>query len=629
MKTEKLLEIAQSLEFNDLLKELQTIKEHEDSTTCPLVLPLVGEFSSGKTTLINALTDSKKLETATIPTTATIFEIHFGCTKCSATVVYPDGRESEVDDIASLKNSELSDSAVVEVYDTSTKVPSTTILVDTPGLSSPDPRHKQTLVDFLPHADAVLMVADINQQVTRSMEDFVKEMELAKRQIFLVLTKSDTKAQSELQSVKEYIGENIKLPLKQICCVSATKGDLKELIELFKSIDSSKMQILRQVNQYRTELIRKEMLKRIDDIISSATSNEETEEALRKQQHELEKLNRGIDRLVRKTSEDIEEIQRETTRSFEDNVFDALDSLVASKCDNFDSRAVSVINNTCSLLLNEYKSNVRRKLSRIAEQQTGDEAIDLRCLGEMDLSSYEINGMSYNLNLNESGHQYDKTIATGVKVAAVAAAVCATAGIAGAATGAGTAGTVAASGTAVGSAAASTATTAATTATEAIAASKVIDIVDTASDVGSIISNHKTAKRVEKAIEFAGKVNENMDSVNSYENKYSQQAGSQKGIVESLVGFVTERVMAKPQRRRVIREYLDTTLIPEFKNKLSNMSQLIVQGIMDALKQEAKVKFETITSSIQELKQLKTTEENQYEERINMLRAFKKEITTN
>lgn len=50
---------------------------------------------------------------------------------------------------------------------------------------------------------------------------------------------------------------------------------------------------------------------------------------------------------------------------------------------------------------------------------------------------------------------------------------------------------------------------------------------------------------------------------------------------------------------------------------------------MDTLKQEAKVKFETITSSIQELKQLKTTEENQYVERINMLRAFKKEITTN
>ena len=75
MKTEKLIEVAQELDFKDLVKDLQLIKKHEDSPTCPLVLPLVGEFSSGKTTLINALTDSKSLETATKPTTATIFEI--------------------------------------------------------------------------------------------------------------------------------------------------------------------------------------------------------------------------------------------------------------------------------------------------------------------------------------------------------------------------------------------------------------------------------------------------------------------------------------------------------------------------------------------------------------------------
>ena len=59
MKVEKLIEIAQNLEFKDLLQELQIIKSHEDSATCLLVLPLVGEFSSGKTTLINALTDNK------------------------------------------------------------------------------------------------------------------------------------------------------------------------------------------------------------------------------------------------------------------------------------------------------------------------------------------------------------------------------------------------------------------------------------------------------------------------------------------------------------------------------------------------------------------------------------------
>lgn len=620
MKIEKLIEIAQNLEFKDLLQELQVIKSHEDSATCPLVLPLVGEFSSGKTTLINALTDNKKLETATKPTTATIFEIHFGCTNCTAKVVYPDGSEKVVDDIADLKNSELADSAVVEVYDTSTKVPATTILVDTPGLSSPDPRHKQTLVDFLPLADAILMVADINQQITRSMTDFVKDMELAKRQIFLVLTKSDTKAKNELQAVKEYIGENIKLPLEQICCVSAKNDDLQELISLFTRIDSKKKEILKQVNQHRVDTIRKEMVKRIDEIISSASSNEETEETLRKNQRELDKLNRSIDRLVRNAADYIEEIQRDTTRCFEDNVFSSLDTLAASKCDNFDARAVSTINNTCSLLQSEYKNNIHRKMAQLAEKQKGDEDIDLRCLSDMDLSSYEINGISYNLNLDELGHQYDNAIATGTKIAAVTAAVVATAGAAGAAVG---------SAGAAGAAGSAGAAGAAGTAAEVIAGSKVIDMIDTASDIGSIISNKKTAQRVEKAMSMAGKINDNMDTVNEYEQKYSQQIGSKKGLVASMVGFITERTMAKPQRRRAIREYLDSMLIPEFNNKLNNLSHQIVQEIHNALKQEAAVTFESITSSIQELKQLKATEDNQFRERIALLRSYKNEITTN
>ena len=621
MKTEKLIEIAQELDFKDLVKDLQLIKKHEDSPTCPLVLPLVGEFSSGKTTLINALTDSKSLETATKPTTATIFEVHFGCKSCSAKVVYPDGREEVVNDIANLKNSELADSTVIEVYDTSMMVPPTTILVDTPGLSSPDPRHKQTLVDFLPHADAILMVADVNQQITRSMTEFVKDMELSKRRIFLVLTKADTKSKGELQAVKEYIGENIKLPLEQICCVSAIKGELDELTKLFAHIDKSKGQILKQVNQHRIEGIRKEMIKRIDDILASASSNEETEEALIKQQRILDKLNRNIDHLVESASSDIDDIQRDTTRNFEDRIFGSLDSLVASKCDNFDSQAISTINSISSLLLNDYKDDVRHTLTQLAGKQIGDDALDLRCLDNIDLSSYAISGISYNLNLNELGHEYDGMIATGTKIAGVAAAVVATAGVVAAGSAA------AAGGAAATGGAATTATVAGEVATEALVGSKVIDVVDTVSDVGSIISNRKTARRVEKAISMAGKINEHMETVNNYEQRYSEQMGTKKGIVESMVVFVTDKVMGKPQRRRAIREYLDGTLMPQFKGELDRVSHHIVQSIRDMLKQDASETVNAICTSIKELKQMKETEQNQYEERMQLLRSYKKEIT--
>lgn len=82
-----LFEIANYLGFNGVVKELNLIKSRSLQKNASLIIPLVGEFSSGKTTLINALTDSKKLETATKPTTATIYEVYFGCEKCSAEVL--------------------------------------------------------------------------------------------------------------------------------------------------------------------------------------------------------------------------------------------------------------------------------------------------------------------------------------------------------------------------------------------------------------------------------------------------------------------------------------------------------------------------------------------------------------
>lgn len=144
----KLIEIANYLGLQEIETEIDAIKKRTLQENASIVLPLVGEFSSGKTTLINALTDSKKLETATKPTTATIYEVHFGCESCCAKVVAENGNIQDVNDIADLKNETLADASVVTVFDTSNRVPSTTILVDTPGLSSPDPKHKQTLVSF-------------------------------------------------------------------------------------------------------------------------------------------------------------------------------------------------------------------------------------------------------------------------------------------------------------------------------------------------------------------------------------------------------------------------------------------------------------------------------------------------
>lgn len=594
----RILEIANSLGFDDLRKDLERIYERTKQTNAELTFPLVGEFSSGKTTLINALTDSKKLETATKPTTATIYEVHFGCEKCHASVLNSNGDFEEYDDISALKNDQLADATVVNIFDTSTKVPSTTILVDTPGLSSPDPRHKQTLVDFLPYADGILLVTDVNQQITRSLTDFIQTMKLSKKPIYLVITKCDTKSQSELDAAKQYISDNCKLPIQQMACVSSLKDNLQELYTLLDTIQKDKNNIVKQVDGQRVKNIVNEMLARMEELLKVSSTDKDLDEAIRRQEYELNLINRNIERLIEDTKSEIEETERNITRKFEDTISERLESLVVGKSDNFDADAVSAINNTASLLFNDYKFDIQRLLQEKARSRKNTEnGITLRSLEEMDLSSYSISGLNYNLDLNSAGHQYDGMISTGVKVAAAVGAVVAVASTGG------------------GAAVAAAATV-----------DNAIDIADTVSDVGSIVSNNRMVGRIEKVVSIAGKASDNFDAIDGYNQRAGQQVGANRGIVESMVGFVTDKTWGKPQRKRAIRNYMDDTLMPDFKREMKNVGNVLIVNIQRTLQEEASETIEAKRSSLEKLKQERKDKKEEYNQRINQIRDYKHEL---
>lgn len=619
---EFLKEVAQELGQQNILNSLNAIQERASQQNANLLIPLVGEFSSGKTTLLNALTDSKKLETATKPTTATIYEIHFGCNKCEANVVLSDGQVTHFDDLGELKNDQLSDAQIVTVFDTSTKVPSSTILVDTPGLSSPVVKHRQVLVDFLPSADAILLIVDINQQVTRSLTDFIDMIKLSKRPVYIVLTKSDTKSVSEIEAAKQYIADNCKLPVQQVVVVSAAKDNMSELYALLETIQKSKNEILAKVDGQRIKDLAQILVNRVDEMLTASSSDENLDMEIRHQQLDLDKIKRNINRLIDSMASDICEDGTKISRRFEDSMYEKLGALVAGGSADMDNDALSVINNTASLLLLEYKNNIMGILkSKVQSAQGSDSEIPVESLMSVDLSGIQISGLNYNLDLNSMGHEYDGIIKTGViAVAAVAtvAAAVATAGAAGAAaSAAGTAGTAGAA----GAAAAGTAGTAGAAGTVAttVAASKAVDIVDTATDVGSIIYTRKMMKRIAKTEEFAGKA---VDKYNKIEK------ADKKGILSSMVGFATERLLSKPQRVRAVRNYVDGTLAPEFKSQMENLSQSVVNMVRGSLQNDASEMIAQKTAMLNELKEQCSEHKAEFARRKETLKQYKEKLST-
>ena len=590
MEIEKLIKIAQDINMLSEAAQLCLIKQRSEDDNCELILPIIGEFSAGKTTLINALTDSKKLETASRPTTATIYEIHFGCDSCYAEAFDEEGNMKRIDDIGLLANDELKDSLVVNVFDTSNRIPSGIILVDTPGLSSPNPRHKQTLVDFLPKADGILLAVDVNQSVTKSLTDFVQTMTLAKRPVFLVLTQCDTKSPSEVESQKKYIADNCNIPLRKVVCVSAKQNQLEELYQLLRAIQDEKANILNAVNAQRIKDIISSMVAHIDNMLEASSSDDKLKDSILEKEAELKQIHYKIDNLISSLHADIEDLEKGICRKFEDSVFEKMDNIVASKSDNYDGEVSSAINTYASIYLNEFRNKIRQAMSEKAnEDQNSSGRIDLQSLKNIDISSISVGSLSHNLDLNSIGHEYDDYISFGVKAVVAAIAIYATEGEA-AAEGSNTGGS------------------------------------EAASTTGSALKVGTMKEAVEIAMQFADKASEQYSNIETMDQNVGQRMGQKKGIVEGLVGFVTDYTWGKPQRRRAIRMYLDETLMPQFRLAMSDNSTTIVNAISETLHQEAQVTITEKKIALEELMQQQKEQREAFNRRIKTLRDYKNEL---
>ncbi|HTW82945.1 MAG TPA: dynamin family protein [Candidatus Sulfotelmatobacter sp.] len=182
------------------------------------VLAVVGEFSSGKSFLLNALLGKVEFEersggrrivgllaTDINPSTATITELSYAAEE-SATAVYPNGREERVPlgrlarFVAVGEEGKLHDAtdaddssapALVRVGVDSPFLQVGFVVADTPGLASINPAHRRATLSYLPGADAVLYLIDTQQPFTEGDASFLGIIRRYIESVFIVQTKID------------------------------------------------------------------------------------------------------------------------------------------------------------------------------------------------------------------------------------------------------------------------------------------------------------------------------------------------------------------------------------------------------------------------------------------------------
>jgi predicted GTPase len=191
------------------------------------VLAVVGEFSSGKSFLLNALLGKFRYEDTPSgrqlmgllavdinPSTATITELEAGNAD-EATAIFEDGRRERIpldrlnrfiavgNDVPGALHDATKDPSTGsgQVHnDAPTRVVVKTnspflergfVVADTPGLASINPAHRRATLQFLPTADAVLYLIDTQQPFTEGDASFLGIIRQHIDSIFIVQTKID------------------------------------------------------------------------------------------------------------------------------------------------------------------------------------------------------------------------------------------------------------------------------------------------------------------------------------------------------------------------------------------------------------------------------------------------------
>ena len=604
----RIIEIAESLEQKSIAERLRAIEERTQNPSAQLILPLIGEFSAGKTSLINALTDSKVLEIASRPTTATLYQIFFGSTENKAVALTAEGESVELQ-LDSMKNEELLKYPTVNLFDTSTKVPKDIIFVDTPGLSSPDPKHREVLISILPRVDAILLTVDANQPITRSLLAFVKEMRLAEKPIYLILNKTDTKSTGELQDLKAGIARDIDLPIDSIVCTSASTGGVSELQQLLTKIQGQKAQIIAKVDALRTKELIGELRSFIAEILRSSSSPKELKEAVRAQERELERLQSNIRQLMERVEEKLSDKVDETQSTLRTQLWSSLNGILAKKNISYNEAIDAEVKRVKTILLQNFTRQVSTTIREVNAssrdihvQLPSAETIDLSQLGE------QANAIQME-DFDSVGHGWDKAIGwatVGLASVAGVATLAATGGLAALGLGgaAGAAGATGAAGAATAAGVAIEAGEAAVMATTAVKTTKMMRMMNVMSKAGSFIQKgHQISSVVSSAAE------------------------KERGFIEGLVGKATE-FFSKPRREAAVEHFLDAQILPNFEADLRNYLSESLRLIGERMNAEAATLVGEKREALSQLQARQEQEQAKYEAEIKAIKEKDQYLAT-
>ncbi|HET7503250.1 MAG TPA: dynamin family protein, partial [Kofleriaceae bacterium] len=175
----------------------------------PLLVTVMGEFSSGKSSFVNAFIGADVAPTGITPTTATINVVRYGRER-GGRIIQADGATLELgwDALMShLRGLTAETARAIDRVEILVPLPQLEKIniVDTPGLNSIQPEHEATARAFIARADAIVWVFTASQGGKASEKTALRSIRDEGKRVLGVLNKADQLSADETSEVVAFI----------------------------------------------------------------------------------------------------------------------------------------------------------------------------------------------------------------------------------------------------------------------------------------------------------------------------------------------------------------------------------------------------------------------------------------
>lgn len=173
-------------------------------------IPVVGDFSAGKSTLLNhSLIGRKLLPTDINPTTAVSYELWFASQE--KLEIWKDGKLDDTVDVSEIGNLQVGPGDIVKVFLNNEKIKRLNengiVVVDMPGIGSGIEAHNSAILNYLKEGTFFIIAVDVEQgTLCSSTMAFINEIKNYGLSAAVLVTKSDKKTLEEAEKVKTDIG---------------------------------------------------------------------------------------------------------------------------------------------------------------------------------------------------------------------------------------------------------------------------------------------------------------------------------------------------------------------------------------------------------------------------------------